>query len=118
MPEASIMGVGADTPWAADLTGTNDVAGVVPYDELVGNAMMQPVAEWAAGMFLAQQTLPVVNLTFSWAAFDILFAGFFLFAVAIALGVMPLPSAIYYREVAMLLVEASSEASLEGSSSE
>lgn len=80
-------GAGAmpEIAWGANLTGTDDVAGVIPYAELVGNSMLPDAAQAVARVFLAQQCLPLVNLTFSWATFDGLFAAFLAWAALIAL---------------------------------
>lgn len=95
---ASGVATGASAlPLGGNLAGTEDVAGVIPFDELAANSVLVPAAETVAHLFALQQRLPVVNLTFSWVAFDLLFAGFFLSAVTIML---------HYRDGRPLIIAA------------
>ena len=70
--------------WGANLTGTHDIAGMIPYDALISNSVLPGVAECVARFFWAQQCSPLMNLTFSWIAFELLFAGFFIWALSLA----------------------------------
>lgn len=99
--------------WGANLTGTEDVAGVLPLSEIERNSLWAALAVPAARLFLVQQCLPAVNLTFSWAAFTLLFLGFCAAAIvrSVRLGdVRPLIVALPMAAILILMAAVPADA--------
>lgn len=70
----------------ANLTGTGDMAGIIPFADIAGNSIFAEAAMSVANAIFAFQCWPVENITFSWMAYLVLFAAFLAFAICIAAG--------------------------------
>lgn len=70
----------------ANLTGTDDMAGIIPFADIAGNSIFAAVAMNVANAIFAFQCWPVENITFSWVAYLVLFATFLALAMGIAAG--------------------------------
>lgn len=73
----------------ANLTGTDDMAGIIPFAEIASNSIFTGTAMSVANAIFAFQCWPLENITFSWIAYLILFIAFFAFGAYVAAG-MPL----------------------------
>ena len=71
-------------PWGANLTGTQDMAGIIPFVEIAANSLFEGVASEIAAVIFAVQCAPVENLTFSWLVYLILFGAFVVFGVYVS----------------------------------
>lgn len=95
--EPSYGGVAASTsalvnsgiPFGANLTGTEDVCGIIPFEMIADNSIFASLAMSAADSLFAFQCLPLENLTFSWVVYLVLFAAFLVFGLAVAIGWRP-----------------------------
>lgn len=76
-------------PLGGDLTGTEDIGGIIPFEAIATNSIFASLAEWVADGIYSFQSLPLENLTFSWVVYVVLFAAFLLFAIAVAFGWRP-----------------------------
>ena len=82
----ALFAIPVDAAAGMNLTGTLDVAGILSFATIANNSVFPQLAERAARFIFQLQCLPVENITFSWVAFLILFAGFSLFALRVAWG--------------------------------
>lgn len=73
----------------ANLTGTQDVAGIIPFAVIAENSVFADVACNAANFISALQCFPVENITLSWVAYLVLFCAFLVFAIAVSFGWRP-----------------------------
>lgn len=64
-----------------NLTGSSDIAGIIPISVLQDNSVFPEVAVSVARFLFAQQCFPLIDLTFSWIIYLVLF--FFFFGLAI-----------------------------------
>lgn len=71
--------------WGANLTGTHDMAGILSFSDISANSLFAGVAQQAALLIFGFQCLPVENLTFSWAAYLILFGAFAGFGICVSM---------------------------------
>lgn len=67
-----------------NLTGTEDVAGILPFAAIDENSVFEGIAMEAAGMIFTLQCLPIADLTFSWMVYVMLFVAFVVVGVRIA----------------------------------
>lgn len=73
----------------ANLTGTQDVGGIIPFATIAENSVFAGIANQAARMIFVFQCMPLENVTFSWVAYLVLFGAFLVFAVAVSFGWRP-----------------------------
>lgn len=79
---SSMSGSPMASPW--NLTGTEDVAGIIPFAVVGENSVFSSLASEAALAIFAFQCLPGADVTFSWLAYLILFGVF----VVVSLGII------------------------------
>ena len=81
--DASLAGL----PWTSgNLAGTDDVAGVLPMSAVEAESVRPAPAVAAARLFALQQRAPVLDLAFSWAAYELLLGAYVAWAALLALG--------------------------------
>lgn len=73
-------------PFGANLTGTDDVGGIIPFGAIADNSQFASLATSAANAIFAFQCLPVENIAFSWVAYLALFFAFLILGIAVAFG--------------------------------
>lgn len=73
----------------ANLTGTEDVGGIIAFTTIAENSVFSDIANNAAQVIFAIQCFPIENITFSWVAYLVLFVVFLLFAISVSFGWRP-----------------------------
>ena len=70
----------------ANLTGTDDVGGIIPFETILENSVFARLASGAANAILSFQSFPIENITFSWVFYLLLFGAFLIYSVLISFG--------------------------------
>lgn len=73
----------------ANLTGTEDVGGIIAFATIAENSVFEEMANNVARVIFAIQCFPIENITFSWIAYLVLFCVFLMFAIAVSFGWRP-----------------------------
>lgn len=86
---AASASVSSGIPCAVNLTGTEDVGGIIPFTAISNDSLFASLAISAGDAIFAFQCLPIENLTFSWVVYLALFVVFLLFGIAVTVGWRP-----------------------------